>query len=198
MSKQVAKEKRSIPLVVEALVHFVEDRGMNVVGIYRLSGNIGSIQKLRLLCEEDIRKVNFHEDQFSDVNTIAGTLKLYLRELRNPAICFDFYDSFIEATSIFLLIIIELTDKKRTEELKRLAKNLPKPNYDLLKFLLKHLKKIAANSEVNKMDASNLSIVFGPTLMRPMEETIGSVSSYMKQNTLIETMIEKVDDIFSK
>ncbi|KAG0248692.1 hypothetical protein DFQ27_000684 [Actinomortierella ambigua] len=42
---------------------------------------------------------------------------------------------------------------------------LPDPNYATLKFLMAHLNKVQINQEVTKMGASNLGLIFGPTLM---------------------------------
>jgi hypothetical protein len=44
---------------------------------------------------------------------------------------------------------------------------VPKPNYFLLKRLIEHLERITDFEETNHMYATNLAIVFGPSLLRP-------------------------------
>jgi len=44
---------------------------------------------------------------------------------------------------------------------------MPPPNVKTLRYLLTHLHNVQEYQEVNKMSASNLAIVFWPTLMRP-------------------------------
>ena len=51
--------------------------------------------------------------------------------------------------------------------MRQILSNLPRENIKTLRYLALHLNKVQKNQEVNKMNASNLSIVFWPTLMRP-------------------------------
>lgn len=48
--------------------------------------------------------------------------------------------------------------------LKHCIEFLPEPNYNVLRFLVRHLAKVAKYSDKNKMTAVSLSIVFGPNL----------------------------------
>ena len=94
---------------------------MDCVGIYRLSGNASSIQKLRLsFIESKLLRRNLAiiltdgvitDDDFDlkrhskeeDVNVIAGLLKLYFRELSDPLMTFHLYDHFVNAMRSCLL-----------------------------------------------------------------------------------------------
>lgn len=48
-----------------------------------------------------------------------------------------------------------------------LTTNMPLPNLKTLRTLVTHLYHVQEYEEFNKMTASNLAIVFWPTLMRP-------------------------------
>ena len=114
MALQIAKEKRNIPMIVEQCVKRVEEKGMDSVGIYRLSGNASTIQKLRLLYNEDPKKIDLSDEDWSDINVVTGTLKLYFRELKSPLMTFEKYDAFIAASSTFnfyLLLLNHRTDR---------------------------------------------------------------------------------------
>ncbi|XP_031517941.1 breakpoint cluster region protein-like, partial [Papio anubis] len=98
-----------------------------------------------------------------DVNAIAGTLKLYFRELPEPLFTDEFYPNFAEG--------IALSDPVAKEScMLNLLLSLPEANLLTFLFLLDHLKRVAEKEAVNKMSLHNLATVFGPTLLRPSEK----------------------------
>ncbi|ORY47208.1 RhoGAP-domain-containing protein [Rhizoclosmatium globosum] len=194
---QLQFEGREVPMVVEMCVLAVEAReGIECQGIYRLSGNSATIGKLKVAFNHGETVDLSTED---DINVITGLLKSYFRELQNPLIPFEVYDQFIASSKI-------QDYNERLIQLKTLIQALPTCNYNVLSYLLKHLKKIAENSEVNKMEQSNLAIVFAPTLIRTPEGTgdaaavaqqgYASMANMPFHNKLIESMIEQYDWLF--
>ncbi|KAI8985136.1 Rho GTPase activation protein [Pilobolus umbonatus] len=162
--------------------------GMDVVGIYRLSGQMTSIQKYRTLFNTLPDEVNLDEE--NDINVITGLLKLYFRELKNPLLTYEYYDRFIEA--------IRLQDyDERMFRLKSIIQVLPVANYKVFHYLTQHLSEVASNSSQNKMEASNLALIFSIGLLRSKQE---DVSSSIMHNDLIsrivETIIKHVDWFF--
>ncbi|KAI8854525.1 hypothetical protein BC829DRAFT_439219 [Chytridium lagenaria] len=91
-------EGRKVPEVVEVCCAEVERRGLLSQGIYRLSGNTTTIQKLRASFNayESVKL----DSEDTDINVVAGLLKLYFRELPNPLIPFEFYEPIIKAAKI--------------------------------------------------------------------------------------------------
>ncbi|TPX68834.1 hypothetical protein CcCBS67573_g07028 [Chytriomyces confervae] len=188
---------RKIPTVVELCIEAVERRGgLESQGIYRLSGSSASISKWKALfnlCEP----VDFNLED--DVNVITGVLKSYFRELQNPLIPYTVYEQFISSSKIG-----DYND--RLIALKTLVQQLPPCNYNVLSYLLKHLRKVSDRCDVNKMEQSNLAIVFAPTLIRT-QEVVGDAASIAQQqyasmgnmpyhNKLIESMLEQCEWIF--
>lgn len=49
---------------------------------------------------------------------------------------------------------------------------------------------VAAHSKQNLMTMANLGVVFGPTLMRPQEETVAAIMDLKFQNIVVEILIE--------
>lgn len=47
-----------------------------------------------------------------------------------------------------------------------------------------------AHSKHNLMTVANLGVVFGPTLMRPQEETVAAIMDLKFQNIVVEILIE--------
>src|SRR6185369_1572330 len=67
-----------------------------------------------------------------------------------------------------VLSFVDLLDRReRINELGRLVSALPIPNYTLLRTLIAHLIHVIQNSDINKMTARNIGIVFSPTLGIP-------------------------------
>ena len=122
---------------------------MSIVGIYRIPGNTAAITSLNELINrngmDDEQTLN--DPKWEDVNVVSSLLKLFIRSLPEPILPNELYGNFIEA------------DKKsdhRFQELKDLLGKLPRHNYETLKHLIAHLKKVSENAIVNLMEPRNL------------------------------------------
>ncbi|XP_056149947.1 PH_BCR_vertebrate and RhoGAP_Bcr domain-containing protein [Lampris incognitus] len=156
------RERSKVPLIVRQCVEEIERRGMEEVGIYRVSGVATDIQALKAAFDSNNKDVSLMMREM-DVNAIAGTLKLYFRELPEPLFTDDLYPNFTGG--------ISLSDSVAKEScMLNLLLSLPEPNLVTFHFLLDHLKRVAENESINKMSFHNLATVFGPTLLRPSEK----------------------------
>ncbi|KAI8997099.1 Rho GTPase activation protein, partial [Pilobolus umbonatus] len=133
--------------------------------------------------------VSFEDEH--DINTITGLLKLYFRELRNPLMTYEYYDYFMEAARI--------TDYEGfMYEIKSIIHSLPAANYATLETLMRHLNRVASHSEVNKMEASNLALIFSVGLLRSSQENFSGIMMSDLQSKIIEVLIQQVDWFFEK
>uniref|UniRef100_A0A2K6BKT9 BCR activator of RhoGEF and GTPase n=1 Tax=Macaca nemestrina TaxID=9545 RepID=A0A2K6BKT9_MACNE len=156
------RERSKVPYIVRQCVEEIERRGMEEVGIYRVSGVATDIQALKAAFDVNNKDVSVMMSEM-DVNAIAGTLKLYFRELPDPSFTDEFYPNFAEG--------IALSDPVAKEScMLNLLLSLPEANLLTFLFLLDHLKRVAEKEAVNKMSLHNLATVFGPTLLRPSEK----------------------------
>ncbi|XP_037115693.1 PH_BCR_vertebrate and RhoGAP_Bcr domain-containing protein isoform X1 [Syngnathus acus] len=156
------RERSKVPLIVRQCVEEIERRGMEEVGIYRVSGVATDIQALKAAFDSNNKDVSVMMRDM-DVNAIAGTLKLYFRELPEPLFTDELYPNFSGG--------IALSDSVAKEScMLNLLLSLPEPNLVTFLFLLDHLKRVAENEGFNKMSLHNLATVFGPTLLRPSEK----------------------------
>lgn len=57
---------------------------------------------------------------------------------------------------------------------------------------------VAAHSKQNLMTVANLGVVFGPTLMRPQEETVAAIMDLKFQNIVVEILIEHHEKVTLK
>ena len=82
---------------------------------------------------------------------------------------------------------------KRMLSLKRNLHDLPSHHFDTFHYLAEHLHKVQLHSDKNKMDVRNLAIVFGPTLVRPKDESIASlVQDMADQCRIVESIVSFV------
>ena len=56
-------------------------------------------------------------------------------------------------------------------------KEMPRPNWLVLDYLLRFLHEVALHQAKNLMNVMNLAIIFGPTLLRPKEQTLEKMAS---------------------
>lgn len=175
-----------IPPIVRACVQEVESRGVTSVGIYRLSGPASIIQKYRALFNSN-EFVSFPEDL--DINAVTGLLKLYFRELKNPLMTHEYYDYFMDAARI-------PDYDERMFRIKSVIHALPGPNYTVLEYLMRHLNHVAAYCDINKMETSNLALIFSVGLLRPEGDDLSSIMQTDLQSKVVEAIIQQVDWFF--
>ncbi|KAJ1017793.1 hypothetical protein NDA16_005110 [Ustilago loliicola] len=161
LAEQMARDNVEIPPILEKCASAIEEIGIENMGIYRLSGTTSKVQKLKAKFDTDWTQVDLLNDEaIQDINIVAGCLKLWFRELPEPLLTHELYSGFIEAAKID-------NDRLRHIRLHERVNELPDANYATLKYLMGHLDKIRALEHLNQMSASNLAIVFGPTLLSP-------------------------------
>ncbi|KAI4816190.1 hypothetical protein KUCAC02_008527, partial [Chaenocephalus aceratus] len=162
ISTVTKRERSKVPYIVRQCLEEIERRGMEEVGIYRVSGVATDIQALKTAFDTNHKDVSVMMSEM-DVNAIAGTLKLYFRELPEPLFTDDLYPNFAGG--------INLSDSVAKEScMLNLLLSLPEPNLVTFLFLLDHMKRVADKESINKMSLHNLATVFGPTLLRPSEK----------------------------
>ncbi|CAH1788728.1 unnamed protein product [Owenia fusiformis] len=188
LSHLCEKEKNTVPNFVTKCMAAIEQMGLDVDGIYRVSGNLAQVQKLRFHIDQndeyDLMEVE------PDIHVLTGALKLFFRELKEPLFPYNFYDKFVTAIKM-----PECAQKLRI--IKDLIKVLPKCNHDTIKVFFQHLNKVILSSAQNRMQTQNIAIVFGPTLLMPETDTGNLAVSMVYQNQLVEFILLEYNNIFT-
>ncbi|XP_076037677.1 rho GTPase activating protein at 1A [Oratosquilla oratoria] len=153
------REKRSVPFVITRCIREVERRGVQEVGIYRVSGLASDITKLKKTFESNPYEAEQLVKEV-DIHSVTGLLKLFLRELPEALFTDELYPRFFEAFSA-------ADPEYRKTTLLRLFSSLPQLNQSIIVYLLEHLVKVHQQETLNKMSLHNLATVFGPTMLRP-------------------------------
>ncbi|MGH0123621.1 UNVERIFIED_CONTAM: hypothetical protein FKN15_050223 [Acipenser sinensis] len=153
------RERSKVPYIVRQCVEEIERRGMEEVGIYRVSGVATDIQALKAAFDANNKDVSVMMSEM-DVNAIAGTLKLYFRELPEPLFTDDLYPNFAGG--------IALSDSVAKEScMLNLLLSLPEPNLVTFLFLLDHLKRLSCkcirNREPSMKKASRPAVASSKT-----------------------------------
>ncbi|XP_044206115.1 rho GTPase-activating protein 15 isoform X4 [Thunnus albacares] len=182
------REKSTVPRFVRLCTEAVERRGLDTDGIYRVSGNLAVIQKLRFLVNHE-EKLNLDESEWEDIHVITGALKLFFRELPEPLVPYGFFTDIVETVKMS-----NYMDK--VDRLKCLVLNMPPPNHDTLQFMCRHLRRVLEYSDTNRMTTQNIGIVFGPTLMRPERDNGNMAVNMVYQNQAVELILSEFDHIF--
>ena len=60
----------------------------------------------------------------------------------------------------------------------------------MLEMLLSHLANVVVKSDKNLMTVANLGVCFGPTLLRPEEETVAAIMDIKFANVVVELLIQ--------
>ncbi|KAK3699940.1 hypothetical protein QZH41_016614 [Actinostola sp. cb2023] len=186
-------EKRELGLeFIRKAISAIEKRGITDQGLYRIVGVGSKVQNVIFQCVE--KKKISHIDLESDdcefeVKTITSALKQYLRNMCPPVFTFDYHEDFLDA-------VRQDTYDKRIAKLKKLVQAIPENNRKLIIIIMSHLKNVAAHANKNLMAASNLGVVFGPTLMKSKEETMAAIMNLKYQSVVIELLIKEYDNIF--
>ncbi|KAK9453924.1 hypothetical protein V1511DRAFT_461621 [Dipodascopsis uninucleata] len=181
------RENQLVPSVVEILLQEIESRGLEEVGIYRVPGSLASVNALKYAFDSGI-SVSMDDERWFDINTVAGCLKLYLRELPEPLLTYELFPEFMAIAKL-------PTELDQIFEFIRVVRKLPINNYYLLKRIVTHLALISKHGDVNKMHAVNLAIVFSMSLL-PNGNPFAATSDLGAIQTVLRAMISYPDRIF--
>uniref|UniRef100_A0A8C0X695 Rho GTPase-activating protein 10 n=1 Tax=Castor canadensis TaxID=51338 RepID=A0A8C0X695_CASCN len=164
---------------------------INDQGLYRVVGVSSKVQRL-LSVLMDVKTCNELDLENSvdwEVKTITSALKQYLRSLPEPLMTYELHGEFI-------VPVKSGSPESRVNAIHFLVHKLPEKNKEMLDILVKHLTNVSNHSKQNLMTVANLGVVFGPTLMRPQEETVAAIMDLKFQNIVVEILIENHEKIF--
>lgn len=181
------REGTLVPTIVVKLLEEIELRGLDEVGLYRIPGSVGSINALKNAFDEEgavNTSFTLEDDRWFEINAIAGCFKMYLRELPDSL----FSTRLEEFASLVLNYKANNLsyDDYRVNVIDLLSK-LPTCYYQTMKRIVLHLNKVHQHVGNNRMDASNLAIVFSMSfidqddLARSMGSILGAIQTILQQ-----------------
>ncbi|KAL5528670.1 RGA2 [Sanghuangporus sanghuang] len=179
-----------VPIIVDKCIDAVEANAMDYEGIYRKTGGSGQSKAITALFERgDYASFNLSDSEaFNDVSSVTSVMKNYFRSLPNPLLTFGMHEAFVAAAHI-------KDPSAKGQALKDLVKQLPAEHYHTLSRLMLHLHRIQLNADVNLMNARNLGVIFGPTLMRSADPS-REFADMAGKSLAIEYLIENAPSVF--
>lgn len=155
-------------------------------GLFRKSGSVIRLKALK-------NKLDHGERCLSSAPPcdIAGLLKQFFRELPEPILPGDLHEALFKAQQL-------RTEEKNTATL-LLSCLLADHTIDLLRYFFNFLRKVSLRSSENKMDSSNLAVIFAPNLLQTSEGhekmSANTEKKLRLQAAVVQTLIDYASDI---
>uniref|UniRef100_A0A8C2FSD2 SLIT-ROBO Rho GTPase-activating protein 3-like n=1 Tax=Cyprinus carpio TaxID=7962 RepID=A0A8C2FSD2_CYPCA len=168
---------QQIPLVVESCIRFINLHGLHHEGIFRVPGSQTEVNHIRDAFERGEDPLT---DSESDIDSVAGVLKLYFRGLEKPLFPEESFSQLMECVrkmpfNLFSLLL--------------LVSSFPRPVIIVMRYLFAFLHHVSQYSDENMMQPYNLAVCFGPSLLRGSEMDGDEVTLAPQINDLVKTMI---------
>lgn len=182
------QEEGTVPRVVYQCVQAIDNFGLEVEGIYRTNGNSVQVQEIKREFDTDSAAVDLLRPNavVNDIHSVASALKQYFRELPDPLLTREFHREFINAANIS-------DDVRRRDSIHAIINKLPDANYTTLRYLVFHLYRVQERESINRMNITNLGIVWGPTLMATDYSNVGEMAI---QGRVVESVLANAYAIF--
>ncbi|XP_077450460.1 SLIT-ROBO Rho GTPase-activating protein 1-like [Stigmatopora argus] len=178
---------KAIPLLVESCIRYINLHGLQHQGIFRVSGSQVEVNDIKNTFERGNDPL-IDEESNHDINSVAGVLKLYFRGLENPLFPSDRFNDLIACVRMENLY-------ERAQCVQKILLGVPRATLVVMRYLFAFLNHLSKYSDENMMDAGNLAIVFGPTLL-PTPEALDQVACQAHVNEVIKTVILHHERIF--
>ncbi|TPP67864.1 Rac GTPase-activating protein 1 [Fasciola gigantica] len=181
-----------IPALIIHCVTEVVARGMNTVGLYRVSG---SEKQVRDLYDKFFRtKMTPGLALVEDIHVVCGCLKLFLRNLSEPLVTFEQRPVLAAASER-----VQIDPEDAVHRAIDVLDCLPAPNRDTLSYIVLHLKLIA-RTPACQMGEDNLAKIFGPVIVGyscPEPQLMQTVNETRTQKAVVKLLFSVPDHIYS-
>ncbi|KAI9485231.1 MAG: Rho GTPase activation protein [Benjaminiella poitrasii] len=169
-----------IPRIVTFLTRAIYQlNGKASEGIFRVPGDADAVTELRIHIENG----NYGSTDIEDPNVPASLLKYWLRDLADPLIPSDLYDSCIKHAN----------DKEKAIDI---INSLPDVNRRIALYMIRFLQDFT-DPEVTKltlMNVLNLAMVFAPNFLRCPSANLKTIFENSKyEQDFLKTLITSLD-----
>ncbi|ORY91093.1 hypothetical protein BCR43DRAFT_518480 [Syncephalastrum racemosum] len=171
LDEDAVKHRRAgiVPLVVAKCGSYLKSQesasaALETEGIFRISGSMKRVNTLQRLFDDPNGSYGLHLNWVGyTVHDAASALRRYLNKMPEPVIPYHMYERFRDKH--------HRTTEQKVRAYQQLIQHLPIPHQHLLLYLLDLLSLFASHSSENKMDATNLAIVFAPGILNHPSQT---------------------------
>ncbi|KAK5579683.1 hypothetical protein RB653_009368 [Dictyostelium firmibasis] len=162
-----------LPSLVSRSIDLLIEQGISSVGIFRTCASATALKKIKTRFEagEDVDL----KAEGVDVDTVAGVLKSYFRELPIPIFPENLHESFYQAMR-------QPSNEERIQSLKEIIDQLSPLECKMIKKLFHLLHLISLEKDVNMMSPENIAICWAPTFFRSFASELLPINSFMIVN----------------
>jgi len=174
--KRPSERGRVIPSFLRRAVECVEQTGLKTEGVFRLSSEAVEFTRMCKALDAGRRPL------FTDPLDAANFIKAWLRALPEPLLTNKLHDQWVSA------------QESGKPSLEQCVQALPVENRNVLDAVIHVLREVADNSNVNKMNASNLATLVGVGILESPSENPFSKSGV----AVVEMLINRYDEAFAQ
>ena len=149
-------ETEDCPKIYKQLIKFVKEFGIEIPGVFRISGDSDSIVNCRLKIDRG-EEIDWNNSM--NIPVATSLLKLFLKLMPTPLLTFKFYSSFLDT--------LGEEDDEKISRFKILVSKLDHVNQIMLNLLMDLMVSITDYSKSNLMTETNLAVVIGLNILRP-------------------------------
>ncbi|KAM6948364.1 rho GTPase-activating protein 29-like [Aplochiton taeniatus] len=219
-----------IPFIIKKCTSEIESRALNIKGIYRVNGAKSRVEKLCQAFENGKDLVELSDLSPHDISNVLKLYLRQLPEPLILYRYYNDFIGLAKESQRAIVEELAAARAAQTGEkpspspspspspgpsaspspsmalnraifkIRDLLRQLPLSHYRTLRFLIAHLHRVTEEAEENKMTASNLGIIFGPTLVKPRqadaEVSLSSLVDYPYQALMVELLVRHFHMIF--
>uniref|UniRef100_A0AC11DNL2 Uncharacterized protein n=1 Tax=Ovis aries TaxID=9940 RepID=A0AC11DNL2_SHEEP len=185
LPQAVVPEYGHIPsFLVDACTSLEEH--VHTEGLFRKSGSVIRLKALK-------NKLDHGERCLSSAPPCdtAGLLKQFFRELPEPILPADLHEALFKAQ--------QLKTEEKNKATLLLSCLMADHTIDILRYFFNFLRKVSLRSSENKMDSSNLAVIFAPNLLQTSEGhekmSANTEKKLRLQAAVVQTFIDYASDI---
>ncbi|KAK2489175.1 hypothetical protein MC885_012804 [Smutsia gigantea] len=162
------------------------EKHIHTEGLFRKSGSVIRLKALK-------NKLDHGENCLSSAPPcdIAGLLKQFFRELPEPILPADLHEALFKAQ--------QLGAEEKNKATLLLSCLMADHTIDILRYFFNFLRNVSLRSSENKMDSSNLAVIFAPNLLQRSEGheriSTNTEKKLRLQAAVVQTLIDYASDI---
>ncbi|XP_043372358.1 rho GTPase-activating protein 11A isoform X3 [Dermochelys coriacea] len=184
LPQSVVPEYGSIPSFLVDACEYLEEH-VHTEGLFRKSGSFVRLKTLKNQLDqgENCLPAALPCD-------VAGLLKQFFRELPEPILPIDLQEALFKAQ--------HLENEEKNTATILLSCLVTDRAIDTLRYFFNFLRNVSLRSNENKMDSSNLAVIFAPNLLHSSDNEKMSVNTEKKlrlQAAVVQTLIDHAADI---
>lgn len=130
----------------------------------------------------------YYLSKVENPHIVSNYWKKMMREMQDPICPFDQYDKYMELAKVPV--------DRRVSKLRTLLKELPKLNFNTLRYIVNFMREVTEQEPKNRMTAYNIAVTVGPNIYRPQMVRPADLFNAGTYYDVMIRMMENYDSLF--